>query len=105
MGGAAAGPEEGEVVVAAGGGGGYPGGGGRGGGQRIPRSRAAMEEDSPADFQETGGRFFEVTKKETVGDIYTSIVEELRPSKHGLHPDKDSTAAVITTSPGGEEED
>lgn len=28
--------------------------------------------------KETGGRFFEATKKEAVGDIYTSIAEELR---------------------------
>ena len=28
--------------------------------------------------RETGGRFFEVTKKQTVDDIYTAIDEELR---------------------------
>ena len=41
--------------------------------------------------KETGGRFFEVTKKETVGDIYDSIVEELRTQySMGFTPDKDS---------------
>ena len=36
--------------------------------------------------KETGGRFFEVSKKQTVGEIYDSIVEELRsPVQPGLH--------------------
>jgi VWFA-related protein len=79
-----------------GGGGGYPGGGGgRGGGQRHPQEshvdgKKIMERIS----KETGGRFFEVTKKQTVGEIYDSIVEELRTQYNmGFTPDKDSTAA------------
>ncbi len=79
-----------------GGGGGYPGGGGRrGGGQRQPQEshtdgKKILERIS----KETGGRFFEVTKKETVGDIYDSIVEELRVQYNmGFTPDKDSTAS------------
>jgi len=77
-----------------GGGGGYPRGGGRGGGQRRteePRTdgKKILERIS----KETGGRFFEVSKKESVGDIYTSIVEELRTQySMGYTPDKDSTA-------------
>lgn len=78
-----------------GGGGGYPGGGGgrRGGGQRPseePRvdGKKILERIS----KETGGRFFEVSKKETVGEIYTGIVEELRTQySMGYTPDKDSS--------------
>ncbi len=79
-----------------GGGGGYPGGGGgRGGGQRHPQEshvdgKKILERIS----KETGGRFFEVSKKETVGEIYDSIVEELRTQYNmGFTPDKDSTAS------------
>ena len=80
-----------------GGGGGYPGGGGggRGGGQRHPEEprtdgKKVLERIS----KETGGRFFEVSKKETVGQIYDSIVEELRTQySMGYTPDKDSTAS------------
>src|ERR1035441_4943359 len=78
-----------------GGGGGYPGGGGRGGGQRHPEEpRTDGKKILQRISKETGGRFFEVTKKETVGDIYTSIVEELRTQySMGYTPDKDSAAA------------
>ena len=79
-----------------GGGGGYPGGGGgRGGGQRHPEETHAdgkkiLERIS----KETGGRFFEITKKEPVGQIYDSIVEELRVQYNmGFTPDKDSAAS------------
>lgn len=64
-----------------GGGGGYPGGGGgypRGGqgGQREPQVDGKKILDRIS--KETGGRMFEVSKKETVGDIYNEIQEELR---------------------------
>jgi len=79
-----------------GGGGGYPGGGGgRGGGQRRPQEshvdgKKILERVS----KETGGRFFEVSKKETVGQIYDSITEELRTQYNmGFTPDKDSSAS------------
>jgi VWFA-related protein len=73
-------------------GGGYPGGGRRGGGQ--PRSeephvdgKKILERLS----KETGGRFFEVSKKQLVGDIYTSIGDELRTQYSlGFTPDKDA---------------
>jgi VWFA-related protein len=80
------------------GGGGYPGGGGRGGpggGQRRTEEphtdgKKILERVS----KETGGRFFEVTKKQTVGEIYDSIVEELRTQySMGYTPDKDSAAS------------
>jgi VWFA-related protein len=84
-----------------GGGGGWPGGGGGGGGGRRgggqPQSQEShvdgkkiMERVS----KETGGRFFEVTKKENVGDIYTSIAEELRMQYSlGYSPDKESSSS------------
>lgn len=79
-----------------GGGGGYPGGGGRpGGGQRHPEEpRTDGKKILERISRETGGRFFEVSKKESVGEIYTSIVEELRTQySMGYTPDKDSAAS------------
>jgi VWFA-related protein len=83
-----------------GGGGGWPGGGGGGGrggrgGQRQPQeSRADGKKILERVSKETGGRFFEVSKKQTVGEIYDSIVEELRTQySMGYTPDKDSTAS------------
>src|ERR1700676_1003234 len=84
-----------------GGGGGWPGGGGGGrggpgGGQRHPEEpridgKKILERIS----RETGGRFFEVSKKESVGEIYTSIVEELRTQySMGFTRDKQSDAGV-----------
>ena len=82
-----------------GGGGGYPGGGGGrggpGGGQRHPQEpRTDGKKILGRISRETGGRFFEVSKKESVGEIYTSIVEELRTQySMGYTPDKDSAAS------------
>src|ERR1700686_1229124 len=81
-----------------GGGGGYPGGGGRGGprgGQRYPEEpRTDGKKILERISRETGGRFFEVSKKESVGEIYTSIVEELRTQySMGYTPDKNSAAS------------
>src|SRR6202171_5486505 len=82
-----------------GGGGGYPGGGGGrggpGGGQRHPQEpRTDGKKILERISRETGGRFFEVSKKESVGEIYTSIVEELRTQySMGYTPDKDSAAS------------
>ena len=81
-----------------GGGGGYPGGGGRGGpggGQRRPEEpRTDGKKILERISKETGGRFFEVSKKESVGEIYSSIVEELRTQySMGYTRDKDSAAS------------
>jgi VWFA-related protein len=83
-----------------GGGGGWPGGGGGGrggpgGGQRHPEQpRTDGKKILERISRETGGRFFEVSKKESVGEIYTSIVEELRTQySMGYSPDKDSAAS------------
>ncbi|MCU1300206.1 MAG: von Willebrand factor, type [Candidatus Sulfotelmatobacter sp.] len=85
-------------------GGGWPGGGGsgggggggrRGGGQRPsqearPDGKKILERIS----KETGGRLYEVSKKETVDKIYTSIAEELRTQYSlGYTPDKADAAA------------
>ena len=84
-----------------GGGGGWPGGGGGGGGSGR-RGGQRPSEESHVDgkkilervSKETGGRFFEVKKKENVGDIYTSIAEELRMQYSlGYTPDKDSSSS------------
>jgi VWFA-related protein len=78
------------------GGGGYPGGsgggrGGRGGQRRSEESRTDGKKILDQVSKETGGRFFEVTKKQTVGEIYDSIIEELRTQYNmGFTPDKDS---------------
>ena len=78
-----------------GGGGGYPGGGGGPGGRGGQRQPQEAHADGKKILEriskETGGRFFEITKKEKVGDIYDSIVEELRVQYNmGFKPDKDS---------------
>jgi VWFA-related protein len=75
-----------------GGGGGYPGGGGRGGQRPTESSHTDGKKILERISKETGGRFFEVSKKESVSDIYDSIVEELRTQySMGYTPDKDST--------------
>jgi len=82
-----------------GGGGGWPGGGGGGRGGRGGQRRSEEPHTDGKKIlerisKETGGRFFEVTKKETVGDIYDSIVEELRIQYNmGYTPDKESAAS------------
>jgi len=78
------------------GGGGWPGGGGGGGRRGGQRRSEEPHVDGKKILQrisnETGGRFFEVTKKETLGDIYTSIAEEVRAQYSLAYmPDKDSS--------------
>ncbi|HEX4808615.1 MAG TPA: VWA domain-containing protein, partial [Bryobacteraceae bacterium] len=57
-----------------GGGGGWPGGGGRGGGMERPDGKKILKQIS----KETGGSYFEVSKKKSVDDIYAEIEKELR---------------------------
>jgi VWFA-related protein len=81
-----------------GGGGGYPGGGGgggrRGGGQRpAEKPRTDGKKNLERLSKETGGHFFEVSKKESAGEIYTAIIEELRTQYViGFTPEKDSAS-------------
>lgn len=76
-------------------GGGYPGGGGGrgggypGGGGRGSHSHADGKAVMQLLAQQTGGRFFEVSKKESIDDIYKSIGEELRNQYNlGFTPDQ-----------------
>jgi VWFA-related protein len=71
-------------------GGGYPGGGG----SRYPQqSRPDGKKVLQRLSQETGGRFFEVSKKEPIDDIYKQISEELRNQYSiGYTPDRASTS-------------
>ena len=73
-----------------GGGGGYPaGGGGRGGGASVDGRKVLQRM-----VDETGGRLFEVSKKQTVSDIYKQIGEELRAQyRLAFTPDKETSAA------------
>ena len=72
------------------------GGGRRGGGQRPPE----QQEDRPDGkkalariSKETGGRIFEVSKKQPIDQIYSSIQEELRNQYSlGFTPEKSDTA-------------
>jgi VWFA-related protein len=77
-------------------GGGYPGGGYPGGG-RYPRPQQENRPDGKKILQrislETGGRFFQVSKKDTVDDVYASIAEELRTQfLLGYTPPKDQSS-------------
>jgi VWFA-related protein len=77
-------------------GGGWPGGGGAGGGGRRGGGQRSPQEARPDGkkileriSKETGGRLYEVSKKETVDQIYASIAEELRTQYSlGYTPDK-----------------
>jgi len=72
-----------------GGGGGYPGGGGRP--ESIPSPDGKKTLQRMAD--ETGGRLFEVSKKESVADIYKEIGEELRAQYRLAFTPDDKTAS------------
>jgi len=61
------------------GGSGYPGGhGGSRGSQRYPEQRPDGKKTLDRISKETGGRLFEVSKKQPVDQIYSQIAEELR---------------------------
>jgi VWFA-related protein len=78
------------------GGGRYPGGGYPGGGGNYPRQqenrpngKKIMQEIA----EQTGGRFFEAKKKESVDDDYAQIAEELRTQfMLGYTPPKDESS-------------
>jgi VWFA-related protein len=57
---------------------GGPGGGGGRGGRRFPEEHADGKKVLERISRETGGRMFQVSKKEAVGQIYSQIQEELR---------------------------
>jgi VWFA-related protein len=71
------------------GGGGHHGGGGRYPQEDRPDGKKILTQIS----KETGGRLFQVSKKETVDKIYADIQEELRSQYSlGYTPDKDTGA-------------
>jgi len=77
-----------------GGGGGWPGGGG--GGSRTGRPTEGSRVDGKKVLEqicsETGGHMFEVSKKESVDQIYSTIADELRAQYLlGYTPDKQSS--------------
>jgi VWFA-related protein len=66
-------------------GGGYPGGGGGypGGGRRMPPQQPREDKTDGKKIlqqiaRETGGRYFELSKKTTAADVYASITEDLK---------------------------
>jgi VWFA-related protein len=68
---------------------GGPGGGGRRGGRYPQQDRPDGKKVLQQISKETGGRLFEVSKKETVDKIYAQIEEELRNQYSlGYTPDK-----------------
>ena len=77
-------------------GGGYPGrypGGGYPGGGRQQENRPDGKKILQQIAQQTGGRFFEAKKKDSVDDIYAQIAEELRTQfMLGYTPPKDETS-------------
>src|SRR5580693_4602315 len=82
-------------------GGGHMGGGGMGGGGMGGGGHRRYPQESRPDgkkvlqqlSKETGGRFFEVTKKEAIDQIYSEIDEELRNQYAlGYTPDKNDAA-------------
>lgn len=70
-------------------GGGRPGGGGGGGRGRTEEPRVDGKKILEQISKETGGRMYEVSKKQAIDQIYDSIAEELRTQYSlGYTPDK-----------------
>lgn len=79
-----------------GGGGGYPGGGGRGGGRGggQPEQRVDGKKVLERMTSETGGRMFELSKKQTFPEIFDEIGKELRSQyRLGYVPDMEQAEA------------
>jgi VWFA-related protein len=75
-------------------GGGGSGGGGRGGGRYPQESRVDGKKILDQISKETGGRLYEVSKKQAIDQIYDSIAEELRTQYNlGYTPDKGTAEA------------
>jgi len=73
-------------------GGGGPGGGGRGGGRNPQEAHVDGKKILDQISKETGGRLYEVSKKQAIDQIYDSIAEELRTQYNlGYTPDKSNT--------------
>lgn len=73
---------------------GFPGGGR--GGQRYPEQRPDGKKILERISKETGGRLFEVSKKEPIDQIYSQITEELRNQYNlGYTPDRTASNASV----------
>ena len=69
------------------------GGGGRGGGNRQPESSNDGKKTLQRIADQTGGRLFEMDKKNSLADIYKQIGSELRAQyRLGYTPDKDAAS-------------
>ena len=75
-------------------GGGGSGGGGRGGGRNPQEPHVDGKKILDRISKETGGRLYEVSKKQAMDQIYDSIAEELRTQYNlGYTPDKGNPEA------------
>lgn len=77
-------------------GGGFPGGGGggRGGGRNPQEPHVDGKKILDQISRQTGGRLYEVSKKQAIDQIYNSIAEELRTQYNlGYTPDKGNSEA------------
>jgi VWFA-related protein len=75
-------------------GGGGPGGGGHGGGRYPQEAHVDGKKNLDQISRETGGRLYEVSKKQAIDQIYDSIAEELRTQYNlGYTPDKSNAEA------------
>ena len=73
-------------------GGGGPGGGSRGGGRYPQEPRVDGKKILERISKETGGRLYEVSKKQAIDQIYDGIAEELRTQYNlGYTPDKSNS--------------
>ena len=80
--------------IGGGGMGGPMGGGRRGGGRRQEEPRPDGKKTLDRISKETGGRLFEVSKKQPIGEIYSEIEEELRNQYSiGYTPDRQAEDA------------
>lgn len=71
------------------------GGGGMGGPGRFPPQHPDGKKTLERICTETGGRLFEVTKKESIDDIYSEIAQDLRNQYDlGYTPDRSGAAAA-----------
>lgn len=73
--------------------------GGRGGGRPFPQQESRVDGKKILEriSKETGGRLFEVTKKQSLGEIYDSIAEELRNQYNlGYAPAADTAVGYHT---------
>jgi VWFA-related protein len=77
-----------------GGGGGYPGGRGGGRGGQQPQPQVDGKKVLERMTEETGGRMFELSKKQTFAEIFDEIGKELRSQyRLGYVPDADAAEA------------